>query len=557
MTEKSSTFGPILKLAPALVLFPGLVLTILLWNVVRQGASNELQLEFNGDVATIHTRIDERLDDYSNILRGASGLFAADASVSRQQFRVYVDKLRLSAAFPGIQGVGFAALVPAADRERIIRQVRREGFPQFSIKPKGARDPYTAIIYLEPFDWRNQRAFGYDMYSEPVRRAAMERARDTGSPALSGKVLLVQETEQEVQRGFLLYLPVYRNGLPQRTLAERRRNLTGWVYEPFRMNDLMTQGVLGRYLDTVRNELDIEIYDGDTREQQAEMYDSLPSAPASRRQASKPQFSSVRLMHHFGHDWTIAVHSLPSFEAKLARGTATSVAIGGALISLLLALIAWLMTTTNARANNLARRMSAKLEETLTQTIAAMSTVIEMRDPYTAGHQRRAAELARAIGVEMGLEDAQILVLYRAALVYDVGKVQIPAEILSKPARLDEVEYSLTKLHVQAGFDLLRRIDFPWPIAEIARQHHERLDGSGYPQGLKGDQIHIEARIIAVADVVEAMCSHRPYRPELGMAAALEEITSKRGTLYDPAAVDACVRLFRERGYHFSPITGS
>jgi CHASE1-domain containing sensor protein len=556
MRVESGIFGVILKLAPAAVLSVCLIITLLLWNIVRQDAEEARRLEFNAEVNMIHSRVDERLDDYSNILRGAAGLFAASESVSRREFRTYVNHLQLSQTFPGIQGVGFARVIPAAVRERAIRGIRSEGFPQFTIRPEGVRDPYTAIIYLEPFDWRNQRAFGYDMYAEPVRRAAMERARDAGSPALSARVVLVQETEKGVQNGVLMYLPVYRNGVPHDTLAERRRNLAGWVYEPFRMNDLMNQGVLGRYLETIRDELEIQIYDGDTRDREAYMYDSLASVPGSSTQPASPDFSSVRLMRHFGRDWTIVVRSLPAFDAKGGSGPALSVAIGGVIISLLLSLITWLMSTTNARAIKLAKKMSEQLEQTLTQTVSAMATVVEMRDPYTAGHQRRAAELARAIATEMGLDSDQILVLYRAALIYEVGKVQVPAEILSKPSSLDDMEYRLAQSHAQAGFDILNTIDFPGPIAEIVHQHHERMDGSGYPQGLKGDQILLEARILAVADVVEAMCSHRPYRPELGVEAALQEITSARGIRYDPQVVDACVMLFRQRAYHLPAIAG-
>jgi putative nucleotidyltransferase with HDIG domain len=210
-----------------------------------------------------------------------------------------------------------------------------------------------------------------------------------------------------------------------------------------------------------------------------------------------------------------------------------------------------LLTTTNMRAIKLAKRMSEKLERTLTQTISAMATVIEMRDPYTAGHQKRAAHLANAIALEMGLNGERLHTLNLAALIYEIGKIQIPAEILSKPGKLDETEYGFIKVHAVAGFEILREIDFPWPIAQIVQQHHERLDGSGYPRGLKGDEIMLEARIIAVADVVEAMLSHRPYRTAMDVEKVLAEITARSGAAYDPAVVDACVRLFRVRGYAF------
>jgi len=180
------------------------------------------------------------------------------------------------------------------------------------------------------------------------------------------------------------------------------------------------------------------------------------------------------------------------------------------------------------------------------QTIELLASVSELRDPYTAGHQKRVAGLAKFMAMKMGLSPESVDAVEMASLVHDVGKIKVPAEILSKPGPLDEVEYLLVKTHPQAGYNLLKDIDFPWPVAEIVLQHHERLDGSGYPQGLKGKEILQEARIIAVADVVEAMASGRPYRKALGIEAALKEIKSGRGTLYDEEAVDACLALFEE-----------
>ena len=190
-----------------------------------------------------------------------------------------------------------------------------------------------------------------------------------------------------------------------------------------------------------------------------------------------------------------------------------------------------------------------QLGKGLEETVQAIAATVEKRDPYTAGHQRRVGELAQAIAVEMGLPEKQIKGIHLAATIHDLGKIHIPAEILSKPGKLTEVEYKLIQQHPQTGYDILKDVSFPWPIAEIILQHHERLDGSGYPQGLKGEQILPEAKIMAVADVVEAMSSHRPYRPGLGLELGLKEIEGKRGKLYEPKVVDACLRLFRDQGY--------
>jgi HD-GYP domain-containing protein (c-di-GMP phosphodiesterase class II) len=182
-------------------------------------------------------------------------------------------------------------------------------------------------------------------------------------------------------------------------------------------------------------------------------------------------------------------------------------------------------------------------------TIDAVSAMVELRDPYTAGHERRVAEIAAAIGAELGLTEVQIKGLKITGGVHDIGKIAVPAEILSKPGRLSALEFEIIKTHAQQGHDILKAIDFPWPVAQTILQHHERFDGSGYPQGLKGDQIIVEARILAVADTVEAMSSHRPYRGGLGIEAALHEIEVQSGKRYDPQTAAACLRLFREK--HF------
>ncbi len=189
----------------------------------------------------------------------------------------------------------------------------------------------------------------------------------------------------------------------------------------------------------------------------------------------------------------------------------------------------------------------------LRDTVQAIAATVEMRDPYTAGHQHRVADLAAAIAGEMKLHQEQVYAIHLAGIVHDLGKVSIPAEILSKPGRLSDIEFSLVKQHPQIGYDILKDIDFPWPIAQMVLQHHERLDGSGYPQGLKGDDILPEARILAVADVLEAMASHRPYRPGLGIEAALAEISMQRGILYDANVVDAALRLVRDQHYQLNP----
>ncbi|MFH0788142.1 MAG: PAS domain S-box protein, partial [Pseudomonadota bacterium] len=213
------------------------------------------------------------------------------------------------------------------------------------------------------------------------------------------------------------------------------------------------------------------------------------------------------------------------------------------------------ITTTNRDITEL-RKAQEKIEQTmenyrrsLVGTIEALAVTAEARDPYTAGHQRQVAKLARDIAKEMGLPEDQVNGLHMAGSIHDLGKISVPAEILSKPTKLSDNEFSLIKTHSQVGYEILKDIEFPWPIARIILEHHERMNGSGYPNGLTGDQLLSESKILIVADVVEAIASHRPYRPALGIDAALEEIKKNKVLLYDPAAADVCLRIFREKGF--------
>ncbi len=207
--------------------------------------------------------------------------------------------------------------------------------------------------------------------------------------------------------------------------------------------------------------------------------------------------------------------------------------------------------TERKRADERLKEGFARLRSMLDGVVETLASAVEMRDLYTAGHQRRVARLASAIAREMGLSNEQIEAIRMAGLVHDIGKMSVPGEILSKPAILTPVEFSLVKSHAQAGQDIMKGIEFPWPVGQIVAQHHERINGSGYPNGLRGEGITLEAKIVAVADVVEAMSSHRPYRPALGIEKALEEVSTNKGVLYDPNVVDACVRLFKEKGFEF------
>ncbi len=198
--------------------------------------------------------------------------------------------------------------------------------------------------------------------------------------------------------------------------------------------------------------------------------------------------------------------------------------------------------------------ITERLKRIIDDTVDAFSSTIEFRDPHTSGHQKRTTHLAYEIAQEMQLSEEKLLGIKMAGTLHDIGKIQVPSEILSKPSKLSEFEFGILRQHCQVGYDILKHIDFPWPVAEIVLQHHERQNGSGYPQGLTEKDILLEAAVLAVADVVEAMSSHRPYRPSLGIETALKEITQNSGILYHPEVVDACIRLFRDKGFKLEEI---
>ena len=329
------------RLTPWLVLFVGFIVTYLAWEVSYNQAQSQLRIKFDQEVKQIHSIIQERMKAQEQVLLSTRGLFSSSNSVERHEFRNFVDGMQLSKNYPGIQGVGFSLAIKPKDLSRHIASIRKEGFPDYSVKPAGNRNSYTSIIYLEPFDWRNQRAFGFDMLNEPVRRSAMERARDSAEAKITGKVTLVQEAGASVQPGFLMYVPVYRNGLPHQTLEARRANLVGWVYSPFRMYDLMN-ATLGSFDPN----LDIHIYDGNNVSNDALMYDSLGPTESHIHGS----FASVSTLAIDGQDWTIEVRSLPLFHRHSNFEEPVLVGAAGIVITLLLATITQLLVRGREKA---------------------------------------------------------------------------------------------------------------------------------------------------------------------------------------------------------------
>ncbi|MGH8223760.1 MAG: CHASE domain-containing protein, partial [Woeseiaceae bacterium] len=324
--------------------------TALAWYFTHSATRNEALRRFETEVGAVQVDLVERLRDYEQVLRGGVSVFYSWPSVTRENWRRYVDHLQITENYPGIQGIGYAQVVSPADRQAHVLAVRAEGFPDYRIWPEGEREVYTSIVYLEPFDWRNQRAFGYDMFQGPIRRAAMERARDTGLASLSGKVTLVQETDEAVQAGFLMYLPVYRTPTPADT-ADRRRQLLGYVYSPFRMRDFM-RGLRGDREGNVA----LQIFDGWTPLDEALMHTS--ASPDELKAAEAPFVAAVPL-ELSGRNWTLRFAALPSLRAD--RSKPLMVAGGGLLVSFLLWAIAWSLTRNRAQSAAASERLQADI----------------------------------------------------------------------------------------------------------------------------------------------------------------------------------------------------
>jgi len=1018
-------------LAAWLVLLACLLATSYAGYYSKSDVEADAQRQFAFDCDEIQLKIAGRLEAHKQVLLGAAALFDASDGIERDEWHAYAKRMQIDQHFNGIQGLGFSLLIRKDQLARHIATIRKQGFPAYTVRPAGDRDVYSSIIYLAPFSGRNLRAFGYDMYAEPVRRAAMEQARDENRAALSGKVLLVQETEKEVQAGTLMYMPAYRKSMPIETIAQRRAALDGWVYSPFRMDDLLA-GVLKGRDNPADSHLHMWVYDGLSADADRLLYNSEASLGASP--PASALFNLERHMNLYGREWTLRFAQAGGSATNLDYSKAWITLAGGLVVSLLLFLLmlsyidsrrsaariaaelttelhnssrelalhnltlkqvslgmslpdvleelllqveamhpgmlcsiflldedgqhlrcgaapslpesyrkaiegltvsdgfdlcetaayrgerviikdvrqhphwqsllgqarqagvrscwsqpikdsaervlgtfsiyqnksaqpsdteivlmdryaklaalvieririqddlhlkdlalnvaanavvitdndaniqwanqafskltgyslsealgrrpkelvksgkqsqsyyeqlwqtilagkvwrgelinrhkdgtlyheemtitpvlnelgaimhfvavkqditerklaeaknqrltqlyaalslcneaivrcnsdeelfpqicrvavqfggmkmAWigLVNEASRRVNcvaaygdgmeylegiqistdaddpagrgptgnairekqpfwcqdfqqvaatkpwheravsfgwgasaalpllrngvvigaltlyaeqvnafdeaarnllvEMARDISfalnnfaheaerkraeeqikhyvAQLEISFMQAVEVATTLSEMRDPYTTGHERRVAEIAVAIGAELGFDARRQEGLRVAGYLHDVGKISIPAEILAKPGKLTPIEFTMIKGHPQASHDVLKDVEFPWPVAEVALQHHERLDGSGYPRGLKGDEILLEARIMAVADVVEAMGSHRPYRAALGIEKALAEIERGKGSIYDATVADACLRLFREKNY--------
>lgn len=338
-----------------LILFVSLVITVAAWKISSDYAEQRARDRFEFQVDAAKWAIEKRMLDYEQMLRGGVGLFRASGTVTRAMWHDYVSTLEVNKNFPGVQGVGFSKWILPPEKDAHTREVQREGFSNYMIIPPGERAEYTSIVYLEPFAERNLRAFGFDMYSEPTRRKAMKLARDTGQSAVSGRVTLLQETDTDVQYGFLMYLPVYRQ--PAITVEERRQNLVGFVYSPFRIRDLMN-GILGAGLP----EVNFEIYDAETIIPERLMFSS---SAANIDNATVPvtDLQLIKQLHIGNHAWAIRFAPTELFLRNNAASQPLIIAIGGIVIDVLLFWIILSQARLRAKATSLAEKMVHRLGE--------------------------------------------------------------------------------------------------------------------------------------------------------------------------------------------------
>jgi len=356
------------------VLGGGVLLSSLSTFYTKSNIDRLADREFNFLCGEINAAIAGRLDDHARILLSGAALFNSSDVVTRKEWRIFTHHQKIEKQLPGIQGIGFSLLIPRAELARHIQEIRNEGFPEYTVKPDEDRELYSSIIYLEPFSERNLRAFGYDMLSEPVRRVAMERARDTDAAALSGKVVLVQETGKDIQAGALMYVPVYRKGMPTDSVEQRRAAIYGWVYSPYRMNDLM-QGLLGRRHLGDKNQLCLQIYDGELLSPQSLLFESSPAEKESHRPGVR--FTQVIPLDFNGHRWTLRLSQVAAtcFSSEYTKMWLTLA--GGLVITILLSVLIRVLLNTRNAAQRIAGELTLDLKKTEMQLHSTLESTAD------------------------------------------------------------------------------------------------------------------------------------------------------------------------------------
>lgn len=450
-----------------LILALGLVVTLGLWQYFNQQFAERARDRFSHRTEAARQLLVSRMQAHAQILRGAAGLFAASEHVSRTQWRDYIATLGLDQSLPGIQGTGFTLMIPASRLAEHVAQLRAEGFADYSVHPPGARDLYSSIVFLEPFTDRNVRAFGYDMYSEPVRHEAMARARDTGLPALSGKVTLVQEYGPEVQAGFLIYLPIYAHGAALETVEARRAALLGFVYSPFRAHDIMNSIFAGRVTDA-----EIELFDG------------VPTADnllyASTQRAADARFVVDHALEINGHAWLVRLSSSAAFEREQDSAEPELILFGGTALSLLLFALLKINARHRRRMQRAAIRLAQSRDEfrTLVENVPGVVFRCQIDAPWKVIHISRDIESLTGATPREFMADE---VSFGDFIVpEDFHAIEEAIQTALRQGTFYEVEYRM----------LSRAGQIYW----VSERGHAHVDSKGQPQWLDGVLIDVTER---------------------------------------------------------------
>jgi two-component system, cell cycle sensor histidine kinase and response regulator CckA len=330
-SPSQSSFRPLNSLPVIIISVSLLLLTLLLWKLYDRSLQARAEVIFADKTGKISSQITGRMRDHERVLRGARGLFAVNENVSRTDWRHYVTALQLDENLPGILGVGFSKWLTPAEKSANISKIRAEGFPEYTIRPDGERSVYTSIIYLEPFNWRNQRAFGYDMYAESRRKATMDKARDENVATVAAKIVLVQETDKDKQSGMLMYVPVYHNEMQINTVAERRAALLGFTYSPVRMNDFVSET-----LEHLPEDIAFTINVGGGSPADTFMFSSVQADKRTVPEQYKAALSKTTTVQAYGCAWKYTFTTLPAFDKEMGRSKSYLVLIAGILFSVLL-----------------------------------------------------------------------------------------------------------------------------------------------------------------------------------------------------------------------------
>ncbi|MBF0315001.1 MAG: CHASE domain-containing protein [Oligoflexia bacterium] len=342
------------------VLVIALIITAVVALHIKESIDRHLEKEFKLGCEEIRAMISKRLNDYARILLGGAALFAASENVTRKKWKIFTQYQRIEKELPGIQGIGFSPLILHTELARHLQQVRREGFPAYKVRPEGKRSVYAPVVYLEPLTDRNLRAFGYDVLSEPVRRLAMERARDSGMAILTSKVILVQEIGADIQAGILMYVPIYRKEMPLNSIEERRAAIYGWVSAPYRMNDLI-EGILSYYNIEKKREISIEIFDGEQVVAANLLYSWLPLPKKQANRLGHTVFTTALPIKFNGHRWTIRFEQTKAWVLAVEYEKVWFVVLGSTLITLLLFALVRALRNTHNEARRIANRLTSDL----------------------------------------------------------------------------------------------------------------------------------------------------------------------------------------------------